>query len=65
MSLVPLQLVSPVPLVDVDEVLLKILAIPTKALLEMVVIPTEALLTKALPKILVMLAKAVLETLTN
>lgn len=34
MSLVPLQLVSPVPLVDVDEVLLKILAIPTKAVLE-------------------------------
>jgi hypothetical protein len=53
MSLVPLQLVLLVPLVDVGEVLLKILAIPTKAVLEMVVILTGALLTEALPKILV------------
>ena len=53
------------PLVDVGEVLLKILAIPTKAVLEVVVILTEASLTEALPKILVILAKAVLEILTN
>lgn len=63
MCLVPLQLVLLVPLVDVGEVSLKILAIPTKAVLEMVVILTKASLTEALPKILVIPAKAALEIL--